>query len=1203
MANEKVSQMPVAGTPLTGTEVLPVVTAGANFQTTTAAVAALLDNTINTIDSDIATLNTAVVANSTAIASLAASIAPLLAAQLPGIPTAVSAVAGNANATVSFTGPPSTGGVPITGYTVTSSPGAISVSGVASPIVVTGLTNGTAYTFTVKATNINGTGAASAASNSVTPAVPATLVPAVIQAVTLAQSASAVTSFSLVVTTASITVGNAVGMTIGSFNNINPPTLVSIVDNLGNVYAADTTQTLSSGPTVWILLKPNLSNSPNTFTITVSSSSSDTIHIKATVYEVTNILASTPLDVTATTTTSFQSALINVPFTTTYANDFALAGYCATFSQSYTLNNGWTSDDATGSTYTAHYVASTGGANSFQLTPATSCITLVVIASYKCASAGSPTAPGIPTGVTAIAGNASATVSFTPPTGSPTSYTVTSSPGSLTASGTASPITISGLTNGTAYTFTVKASNAYGTSAASSASNSVTPIALQRLGLNVASFSYYTNNFPFANLFKSAGYSSTSGYLGIPSANFQWGTHVGSPSPGGDTGEEAFIPLDSDGYPTALSAPGKTFNSVMTFIALTVTGVANQTNYYPAGPYRVRFKGTGTLVIAGDGALTLSNTVDANAVTTGTLTVTQGSYQTGFGSLLLGITATDVNGTGKNLRDIEVVPTAWTTAYDAGQVWNPDYIAAVSPFASFRFMDLMNTNNDIYQLPIGAGGTQNIAAGSTNATLTTAWNGATQTRMGYFSNGEQHLITLTYGSTNVTWSTATVGASNYAVTLFNAPIMICWKDAFTNRPLPSNAFWGGSLGAPYEVMFSLVNQGTADGWFCLSPGASDAYYTSFHQLAHSGTGAQAGPLLGTKVNNRCYVELSNETWNFPRQSAFGTLQGNGLFPAYAGVSNFTMMLNYYGFRTVALAEIGATVWGADFSRCIPVLGTQIANLGVGDGKLNTVYWVGTGTVNGYTGPTKAHPNVKVLAGAPYFGNSNVGTWTFVGSTNSTTTLTATSGYPLPAVTTVGVGITGAGIQTGTTITAVSGASITLSLPATSTATGVTFTCDDTVLLNAQGDGGLTLFFAAMSAQTFNSAPVGGYIAQTTTWMTNQKADLATVAPSMKLIAYEGGVGFTTCSGTAFNLNTMFTSANHDARFKAVLKNYYTQWSTIVGQDPLNTFHQYVDIARIFAPNQLWGLADSIEQPLTPNGATNIPAKWQGALNYIYGTSF
>ena len=45
----------------------------------------------------------------------------------------------------------------------------------------------------------------------------------------------------------------------------------------------------------------------------------------------------------------------------------------------------------------------------------------------------------------------------------------------LPATGTASPITVTGLTNGTAYTFTVIATNVNGTSPASSASNSVTP--------------------------------------------------------------------------------------------------------------------------------------------------------------------------------------------------------------------------------------------------------------------------------------------------------------------------------------------------------------------------------------------------------------------------------------------------------------------------------------------------------------------------------------------------------------------------------------------------------------------------------------------------------------------------------------------------------------------------------------------------------
>ncbi|MEO8470197.1 MAG: fibronectin type III domain-containing protein, partial [Chloroflexota bacterium] len=90
---------------------------------------------------------------------------------VPGIPTGATASAGNASAFVSWTAPPDMGGSPITGYTAKSSPGnkTCSTVGVLN-CTVTGLTNGTSYTFTVTATNGLGTGSPSSPSNAVTPA-------------------------------------------------------------------------------------------------------------------------------------------------------------------------------------------------------------------------------------------------------------------------------------------------------------------------------------------------------------------------------------------------------------------------------------------------------------------------------------------------------------------------------------------------------------------------------------------------------------------------------------------------------------------------------------------------------------------------------------------------------------------------------------------------------------------------------------------------------------------------------------------------------------------------------------------------------------------------------------------------------------------------------------------------------------------------
>jgi uncharacterized repeat protein (TIGR02543 family)/LPXTG-motif cell wall-anchored protein len=99
-----------------------------------------------------------------------------------------------------------------------------------------------------------------------------------------------------------------------------------------------------------------------------------------------------------------------------------------------------------------------------------------------------PRTPDAPTIGTATAGNASATVSFSPPAddggAAVTAYTVTATDetnpanGGQSVTGTGSPITITGLTNGDTYTFTVTATNSVGVGVASAASNAVVPAAV-----------------------------------------------------------------------------------------------------------------------------------------------------------------------------------------------------------------------------------------------------------------------------------------------------------------------------------------------------------------------------------------------------------------------------------------------------------------------------------------------------------------------------------------------------------------------------------------------------------------------------------------------------------------------------------------------------------------------------------------------------
>ena len=157
-------------TPYQGTTALSSITVGTG---TTTVVSGLTNGQAYTFT--VAAVN--VIGTGTASAHSSA-VTPTAVDTAPGAPTIGTAVAGAGQATVNWTDPTSDGGESITGYSITpyigtSAQTPVTVTGGAlTSDVVTGLTDGTAYTFTVAATNGVGTGSASAQSNSVTPTAP-----------------------------------------------------------------------------------------------------------------------------------------------------------------------------------------------------------------------------------------------------------------------------------------------------------------------------------------------------------------------------------------------------------------------------------------------------------------------------------------------------------------------------------------------------------------------------------------------------------------------------------------------------------------------------------------------------------------------------------------------------------------------------------------------------------------------------------------------------------------------------------------------------------------------------------------------------------------------------------------------------------------------------------------------------------------------
>ncbi len=499
-------------TPSTGTTTLTPTVVTGNPPVTSVSVGGLTDGLSYTFTV------TATNAVGTGPSSTPSNAVTPLAPAVPGAPTAVTATAANGAATVDWTAP-SSGGSPITSYTVTpyaagagQSPTIVDGSPPATTLTIGGLTNGTSYTFTVSATNANGMGPPSTPSNAVTPSAAAA--PSFVQQVSKQASAKTIA----VTPSSKLGAGNRLVVEVGVWSGAHATTK-SVTDSVGDQFTevSEFTGPDQTEQSVWTAPITAGAGAKPSVTAKFTSSADGAI----TVLEYSGLSTTTGAGAVdqashASGTTTDAATVSSGPTAATgAANELAIGFYSDSgFSDDPTPGAGFTTrgkiasnaqmellseDQVVPDAATPAASVGTGANTVWEMATVVFTSGTVAAPTMQAArenvvghagdsetpvGAGASGLPSSPRAVHVVAGDGSARVTWSAPNrGGPVPlYTVTpyragvAQPRTV-VSGSPAPTAadVTGLTDGVAYSFTVTATDAAGSGPPSAASRPATP--------------------------------------------------------------------------------------------------------------------------------------------------------------------------------------------------------------------------------------------------------------------------------------------------------------------------------------------------------------------------------------------------------------------------------------------------------------------------------------------------------------------------------------------------------------------------------------------------------------------------------------------------------------------------------------------------------------------------------------------------------